>query len=236
MMDRELRRIRDRKFIPFDWERHWLRTFVLARCAWSCFDLFPPVAGYCAYKGRKKAYHVSPKSQHRDWANAVVARDRECQICGRGEDLQAHHVWTQGSFYHLRYVLRNGMTLCRWCHAESPPVYNEISPNQLRWLTAETKLVNANVEEPESNEYPWYAGRLKLFDLGADELDWESPDVISALEEFKATAWANLRVESARALAKGPYPDRRLSLNEAFIAEIEAHDPRRCRQPKWLSG
>lgn len=228
--------MRDRKFIPFDWTRHWFRTFILARSAWSCFDLFPPVAGYRAYRGRKKRYHVSPKSQHRDWAKAVVARDRKCQVCGRSGELEAHHVWTQGAFHHLRYLLRNGMTLCRRCHVENPPVYNEISPNQLRWLTAETEVINANIEKSECNEYPWYAGRLKLFNLKTDELDWENPDVISALQDFKATAWANLRVESARALARGPYPDRELSLNEAFIIEIETHDPRRSKPPDGLGG
>jgi len=57
--------------------------------------------------------------EYRDWRNAVYARDEyTCQSCGdrRGGNLQAHHIKAFAKYPELRFVVSNGITLCRDCH------------------------------------------------------------------------------------------------------------------------
>lgn len=51
------------------------------------------------------------------WAQAVKDRDgNKCVICGNADNLNAHHIYCEGYFPNLQYILSNGITLCRKCH------------------------------------------------------------------------------------------------------------------------
>jgi hypothetical protein len=53
------------------------------------------------------------------WAKDVIERDNYlCQHCGAGENLCAHHIIPWEESVELRYVLSNGLCLCRACHAK----------------------------------------------------------------------------------------------------------------------
>lgn len=58
--------------------------------------------------------------KYKKWRKAVYVRDRwTCQMPGcSGADkrLNAHHVKKWASYPSLRYVVSNGITLCRSCH------------------------------------------------------------------------------------------------------------------------
>lgn len=51
------------------------------------------------------------------WTRAVLKRDKHiCQECGAKEHLEAHHIKSFSNYPELRFVLKNGITLCRECH------------------------------------------------------------------------------------------------------------------------
>lgn len=51
------------------------------------------------------------------WSLSVRGRDQECVLCGKTENLQAHHwiVHASGSLG-TRFLVENGVTLCYGCH------------------------------------------------------------------------------------------------------------------------
>lgn len=65
---------------------------------------------------------VSPRVmvtiEYKDWRSSVFKRDDyTCMDCNiRGGDLEAHHIKTWGKSPELRFVLENGITLCKKCH------------------------------------------------------------------------------------------------------------------------
>lgn len=54
----------------------------------------------------------------KEWRVAVFARDLfTCQICGyKGKDINAHHIRPWKQFVAYRYMVENGITLCKKCH------------------------------------------------------------------------------------------------------------------------
>lgn len=127
----------------------------------------------------------------------IFARDGgKCQHCGADSDLEGHHIWPQGWFHHLRYVLRNGVTVCRSCH-QTADWNTEITPNQFRWLTAETPTINRNVERDDFWSHftaGQQKGRLVIFQIATDEIDWNSEEVQEELEWYKSLAKLNVCV------------------------------------------
>lgn len=56
-----------------------------------------------------------------DWSYSIKYRDSfECKICGKrpkeARFLQAHHIHSKYCHPELKYELKNGITLCHWCH------------------------------------------------------------------------------------------------------------------------
>jgi len=56
--------------------------------------------------------------ENREWRAKVFERDNwTCQTCHtRGVYLEAHHVKSWANFPEFRFILENGVTLCRECH------------------------------------------------------------------------------------------------------------------------
>lgn len=55
--------------------------------------------------------------EYKEWRNSVYERDGySCQHCGTNKDLHAHHVKTFSESPELRFVVSNGITVCRTCH------------------------------------------------------------------------------------------------------------------------
>ena len=224
----ELRRMRDRKFVPFTWERHWKRVYAVVRATGNLWDLFPPVKGYRPYSSGRRTYYVSHQKQHRDWSQLVKERDnKQCQRCGVTERLEAHHLWPQGAFPQLRYLLTNGITLCRGCH-EKAYTKPEITPNQLRSLTKDSSHVNAIIEANDFWEYYTAGlekGRLVALGITVNEPGFRNPDFQEQLEWFKS--WAKFNYFYAfieEAASTNPFPDPQLSINKAFQREVKIHD------------
>lgn len=77
-------------------------------------------------KSRKKTWDkVERKSNKKGrwklwkWRNAVVARDKKCQVCGSKKSLEAHHVLPLALFPKLATDIKNGITLCHKCHRKT---------------------------------------------------------------------------------------------------------------------
>jgi hypothetical protein len=218
--------MRDRRFVPFDWKRHWVRAFAVVGSAEPTWDLLPPVKGYRPARSDRRTYYISLGRQHRDWSKAVIDRDgRRCQQCDRTTELQAHHRWPQSWFPHLRYLIRNGTTLCRDCH-ESADWYSELTPNQFRWVSQDAEQINSNIERDDFWDYFTAGdekGRLKLFGIETDEIDWNSPKVVNELEWYKQVALPTQYIDRVYESAKKePVPDPAVRLDEAFIGKIRS--------------
>ena len=70
--------IRDRKFIKYEPEKHFIRAYALSKNNDNIWDLFPPVKGYHPFNTkRKRSYTVSQKRQHSDWAKLILQRDNK---------------------------------------------------------------------------------------------------------------------------------------------------------------
>ena len=50
--------------------------------------------------------------QLRKWSVLVRWRDRVCQICGKRNRLQAHHLFDKSTYPAMAYDLENGVALC----------------------------------------------------------------------------------------------------------------------------
>lgn len=57
-------------------------------------------------------------AQYIEWRLSVFARDNyTCQLCGyAGKKLEAHHIYKFKKFPKKRFIVKNGITLCKECH------------------------------------------------------------------------------------------------------------------------
>ena len=77
------------------------------------------------------------------WSEAIRARDKKCIICGRRENLQAHHAINRRGKKATRWDLRNGITLCVKCHLFG------IHGNQVDGEFHDNYIVARNIAIPE---------------------------------------------------------------------------------------
>jgi predicted restriction endonuclease len=68
--------------------------------------------------GISKDVHSISEPKYRKWRSDVFTRDNwTCRTCGeKGIYLEAHHIKSWSKFPELRYILDNGLTLCKECH------------------------------------------------------------------------------------------------------------------------
>lgn len=98
-----------------------------------------------------------------EWAKAVKSRDGlSCAKCGTKEQLHAHHV--RPVYQGGKNTLKNGVTLCKGCHAETHSpcvrntfekvVYNTKLPQWLvDWLRQQDRPAVRIIEEALIEEY-----------------------------------------------------------------------------------
>ena len=62
---------------------------------------------------------------YKSWRKKVFKRDLwQCQLCGKREYIQAHHIYPKSKFPKLIFVIPNGITLCgpatdkKTCHGK----------------------------------------------------------------------------------------------------------------------
>jgi len=55
---------------------------------------------------------------YRLWRVKVIRRDKVCQCCGSNKNRQAHHIEDGSHNPPLRFVMDNGITLCKGCHSQ----------------------------------------------------------------------------------------------------------------------
>jgi len=65
------------------------------------------------------------------WKLAVLHRDNySCRMCGSKENLQAHHINSWAAFPEDRFILQNGLTMCKECHNFYHKYESEIRRNE----------------------------------------------------------------------------------------------------------
>lgn len=82
---------------------------------------------------KKKTKSIAQlKRQADDLASEIVRkRDGRCMMCGKRENLQAHHfIITKGASTKHRWDLRNLITLCYSCH-----IHKVHSTASLKWIS-----------------------------------------------------------------------------------------------------
>jgi len=75
----------------------------------------------CNWKGGVTPLNEKIRKSHkyRNWRIAVFKKDNyTCQMCGKiGGRLHAHHIKSFADYPELRFIVSNGMTLCKYpCH------------------------------------------------------------------------------------------------------------------------
>lgn len=83
---------------------------------------------------------ASKRNDDFQWQGDVVSRaDGRCEYCGDYHGVVGHHVLGKRAFPRLRFLLANGVALCRMCHGyahNSPEKFNkwfeETFPEQWR--------------------------------------------------------------------------------------------------------
>ncbi len=219
------RRIRDRNFIPYIPEKHFVRAYAISASVACSWDLFPPVKGYRPYNTKaKRSYNVSPERQHSDWSKLIIERGgHECKKCGVNERLEAHHIWPQGWYPHLRYILKNGITLCRPCH-EVAFHSTEITPGQFLELTNETNQINANIEA--ENFWEYYASGLEKGRILAYKLLPENEMQMTREQKEWFVQWAALNDffgRSEKVSSQAPIKDYNYKISEEMRKDILSH-------------
>jgi hypothetical protein len=74
--------------------------------------------------GHENNGHINKGSQLLlEWSRAVKERDKfTCKMCetvlGQSDELHAHHIYSKKDHPSLKYVVENGISLCKTCHID----------------------------------------------------------------------------------------------------------------------
>ncbi len=95
------------------------------KCAWCGkeFETKRCAFGECCSRSCAAKFQYSGAKQYSDgkllseWREAILNKDKHiCKRCGDTSNLEVHHIKPYASYPELRYVVGNGITLCRSCH------------------------------------------------------------------------------------------------------------------------
>ena len=90
----------------------------------STLESKTPLKQRTPLKARKPMKKISGRFRQKldlsiKWKEAVHDKDGwHCAICGSAYDLDAHHIYGKQAFPEWRYVIENGLTVCRLCHID----------------------------------------------------------------------------------------------------------------------
>lgn len=93
------------------------------RTAWNKGKKFAGGKGYGNWKGgiTQELMRTRNSEEYKIWRKSIFKRDNyTCQMCGdsKTRPLQAHHIFPFHSFVKYRFLLCNGITLCKPCHSK----------------------------------------------------------------------------------------------------------------------
>lgn len=79
--------------------------------------------------------------KYREWIGKVKRRDKHCKWpgCKSKKKLQAHHILTWSRYPHLRFILTNGITLCKQHHDMTKHKEEQYAPMFMRIIASDTK-------------------------------------------------------------------------------------------------
>lgn len=78
-------------------------------------------------------YKIRDSIEYKDWRNAVYRRDYwSCLECGKKchqKEIVAHHIMLFSEYPQHRFLVKNGRTMCRECHARLHKIINLFKKN-----------------------------------------------------------------------------------------------------------
>lgn len=101
--------------------------------------------------------------QYKAWRLAVYKRDNfccqfpGCKNKGKGAKLQAHHIKRWADAPELRFILTNGVTLCKMCHKK---IGGQEQNYESLFLNIALKKNARTPKEKQGNDDYWEAKRI----------------------------------------------------------------------------
>lgn len=93
----------------------------------------------------KERQRIQITIEYKQWRMKVFNRDKfTCRECGddRGGNLQAHHIKSFAEYPELRFIVSNGITLCKECHKKTDNYLYKIRHKKQKILLAKKKSQN----------------------------------------------------------------------------------------------
>lgn len=91
---------------------------------WNCYMANRSGSANPNWRGgiRTENNKIRASDEYKSWRSEVFERDKfTCQECGQvGGTLHAHHIKAFATHVELRFVVDNGITLCKNCHNKKP--------------------------------------------------------------------------------------------------------------------
>lgn len=108
--------------------------------------------------------------EYKSWRDKVYKRDNyTCRHCGaKGGELEAHHLCSFTDNKDLRYVVENGVTLCKKCHAKFHDIYGKGGNTADQYIE-----YNATVDKKRGRPSKYDESQIKTVpDMIIEDLEW----------------------------------------------------------------